>query len=163
MKKFLKDYWVEIVIGISAIFGAILLFGNFGGQGGGRRGLLGSVREIQSLFSDAFNGLVNYLLNFSLFDLIGWILIIGAFLIVFRRIRWRYRHNPQRAATVCPRCGSAIKRRHRSAWDRFLGKTVMPDCRRYLCSNPNCRWTGLRHQRYMPEPQITEKELSQSH
>jgi hypothetical protein len=151
MKKFIKEYSAEIIVATLAIVGIVLLAGNFSFQAGAKSGFSLITRYLFRLADKYFWKLVIYLMHFTILDLIGWILIVGATLFIVIRIRNRFLYNPANAATICPKCGSQIKRKHRSWFDRTLSKTLLPGARRYTCSNTTCRWTGLRHQRSRPD------------
>jgi hypothetical protein len=43
----------------------------------------------------------------------------------------------------CPRCDSTLKQIHRRFFDRLISQFYQ--VHRYRCSNPECRWTGLLH------------------
>ena len=157
MKKFLKEFRNEIIVIILLVIGTVLLGANIGVGWAVRTSVTGVTRQVGPAISRAFNNFINYIISLSIIDIVGWALVILAVAYIYGRIRYRFRHNPHWEATVCPRCESPIKRVHRNMIDRLLGKTFMPSCRRYRCTNPECRWTGLRQQRYhIPRVQIDE-------
>lgn len=158
MKKFLREYRIEIFIGFLALVGVVLLLGDFGLKQASRD-IFRSVTQLRRLVLLGFEGLTRYLLTFSILDLVAWGFILASGYIIVRRIRYRYRHNPKRAATVCPKCGGPIKRTPRSWFDKILDKTFMPNSRRYRCTDPECGWSGLRHQRYTSCRPISGEEL----
>ena len=158
MKMLLKEYRVEIIVIILAIISLVLLVGDFGVKGAVRSGFYGSLSEAQNIFQSILERLINYLLNLSALDIIGWAIIFGTILFVSARIRYRYRSKSEFVATVCPRCSSPIKRVHRSSFDRFLGATIMPNARRYMCINRRCGWSGLRRQHFRSESNPSESE-----
>ena len=151
MRKFLKNYWVEIIILLAVLFALFMMVGNFDLVKSATRGLILAVNQVNRSFVPAINQLIDKILSFSLIDLLGVAIIIGACFLLYNRARHRYRTNPDNSATVCPHCGSQIKRIHRSGFDRLLSKTLKPNARRYSCVNPACGWDGLRVQRYRPE------------
>jgi uncharacterized protein with PIN domain len=61
--------------------------------------------------------------------------------------RRQYLRSAAWKASECPKCGSEIHRIHRTEFDHFLSKTLLPEARRYRCENPDCRWDGLRQRR----------------
>jgi DNA-directed RNA polymerase subunit RPC12/RpoP len=157
MKKFFKEFRNEIVVITLMVIGIVLLGADIGMRKTIRRSALGAFRQVGPAINEAFNSLVEYVLTLSIFDIIGWVVVIVAVVYIYGRIRYRFRHNPRWEATVCPRCGSRIQRKHRSTIDRLLSKTLMPSSRRYRCTNPECSWTGLRLQRYhLPRVHVDE-------
>ena len=162
MKQLLKEYRVEIAIVLLAMIGGVLMMGDFGIKGSVRSGLFGTVSGAQNIIKLGLERLVNYILNFSVLDFIGWTIILGTIFFVAARIRYRYRSKSEFMATVCPRCSSPIKRVHRSSFDRLLGSTIMPGARRYRCINGRCGWSGMRRQHFRPEVSSSEGEAQHS-
>jgi hypothetical protein len=157
VKRFLQDYRFELsVVSLAVLIGIFLIFSELRRSVlGGLQGFLVRLLDLLLSYLEAVSG---YLRSFSVLDLIGWLLILGAFAFGTGSIRGRYRANPAYDATVCPRCGSPIRRVHRTRFDRLLGKTLFPDSRRYLCANRDCGWSGLRHKRKRLESSIPEGE-----
>ena len=158
MKRLLKEYRVEIIVVFIAMIFVVLLVGDFGVKGAVKSGFYGSLTGAQNIVQSTLEKLVNYLLNLSALDFIGWGIIFGTIFFVAARIRYRYLSKTEYVANVCPRCSGPIKRAHRSSFDRFLGSTIMPDARRYMCINRRCGWSGLRRQHFRPEVSSTEGE-----
>jgi predicted RNA-binding Zn-ribbon protein involved in translation (DUF1610 family) len=161
MKKIFREYLLEIIILFLVLVLVILRFVNFGIQGLIQRMFFGAAAQAENIYLRTVNRLISFSLNFSVTDFLGLVFIVGAIGFVFLRIRHHFRSNADYDATVCPRCGSSISRVHRSSFDRLLGKTILPNSRRYRCTNKSCGWDGLRHQRYRAEAPITEREASQ--
>lgn len=160
MKKILQDYWLEIMLLLAALLGVVLLAGNAGTAGAVKTRMLNSFADLQQSISGSLTRLDGYVASFTAFDLVGWLLVVLMVYLVVVRMRRRFRTNPENAATVCPRCSSQIRRVHRSTWDRILAATILPNARRYACTNKRCGWSGLRHQRYRLEPTIHERETA---
>jgi predicted RNA-binding Zn-ribbon protein involved in translation (DUF1610 family) len=156
MRKFLKNYWVEMIVLLAVLVALFMLVGNFELVRAASRGLNSTLNQVNRTFVTATNQLIDKILGFSLFDLLGVAIIVGASFLLYNRARYRYRTNPNNTATVCPRCGSQIKRIHRSSFDRLLSKTFKPNARRYSCVNSACGWDGLRVKRYRPEQSLEE-------
>jgi hypothetical protein len=145
MKKIWKEYRVEITVMVLVLFGLILLVGPFG-----IRDLLHGTADVSSsilknVFQALFDRLMNFLLYFTMWDIVGLLLIIGPIIFLLYRIRHRYLTSPDTTSRICPRCGGSIERIHRSWFDRLLGNTLLPKARRYRCIDRNCAWSGLRH------------------
>jgi len=159
MRRFFKEFRSEIlVIGLLVIGVALLVINQ--GLGGSITGSISDVAGNLKETAGWYLGLgLDYLYGFSTYDIIGWVMILLAGVFLYSRIRYRYRRNPNLSATVCPKCESPIKRTHRSWFDRLLSKSIKPHARRYQCTNPECGWSGLRHQRYRLEQRHTDDEL----
>jgi hypothetical protein len=151
MKKFIKEYTVELIIMSVALLGVYLLAGNFSFQATAKRGFSTVTNTLSRLLDKYLTKLVIYLRHFTVVDLLGLLLIVGAATLIIVRTRNRFLYSPANAATICPKCQSQIKRTHRSWFDRLLSKTLLPGARRYTCSNSACNWTGLRHRRSQPD------------
>jgi predicted RNA-binding Zn-ribbon protein involved in translation (DUF1610 family) len=83
-----------------------------------------------------------FLRGTTLSDLTAYALLFIAVAFVVWRTRWRLVRMPRFTTLACPRCGSDLRRIHRSTSDRILGLFV--PLRRYRCSNRECAWQGLR-------------------
>ena len=169
MKKFFKKYYIEICLVIVAIVGLIFLLGDFGFLQNIRRELGGLLGEFFRFVRITFRTSIQQLLRLSGSDALILVVVIGSIGLVLYRIRYRYRHDPNNVAENCPRCDSQLKRTRRSFSDRLLSKTIKPHARRYTCSNPYCRWSGLRRYVYtqpklptVESDQEAENELLQS-
>ena len=160
MKRFIKEYRIEITI----VF--LILFGIF---------FLVEQMELRSLFANGFQvfqtflkqflslvktGLEFYIRSLSLSDLIGWFLLILAIVLALWMVRNRFINSASLRATSCPKCGSSLHRIHRNSIDRLLSRTVLPHARRYLCANPECLWTGLRHPRHRHHNPLVSEQIS---
>jgi hypothetical protein len=105
------------------------------------------VQTIKTLINWIGETIVGLLTNLSLSDLFGMLVIILAILFLVWRIRVRFEKSSHWMADVCPRCGSNLHRVHRTSFDRFLSRSLLPDARRYRCENRECSWEGLRRRR----------------
>jgi hypothetical protein len=162
MKKIFYKYRLELIVLILGLSVAILIVGNFEIQGIFQRIFYGALALVQNVSVRTVDKLIAFGSSFSVTEFLGVAFIIGAIGFVFFRIRHHFRSDPDYDATDCPRCGSSLKRVHRTSFDRFLGKTILPNSRRYRCANKSCGWSGLRHHRYHPESSIPDREASQS-
>jgi hypothetical protein len=145
MKKFLREYRVELLALLLALLGIFLLIEQFE--------IRATLRSWASALSgglwQGLNALIDSLLvyfkAFTLSDLMGWLLVTGATVFVFWRARLRFVSSTYWQSKICLRCGSSVMRVHRRSLDRLLSGTFLPDARRYRCSNTACGWSGLRH------------------
>ncbi len=144
MKKFLKENLVEIIAIIIVIVGAVAFF---------RRDLASRLInttlpdllvELKSLFYQLVQYATEFITRISVYELAVIGLAVAGFLFVIFRIRYRFFRSQRWRLPSCPRCGGELYRVHRTWFDRVLGKTLLPHSRRYLCQNPECRWTGLK-------------------
>jgi hypothetical protein len=145
MKKFLREYRVELLAIAAALLGIFLLTEQLE--------IRATLRAWMAVLGGglwlALDGLIDRLLvyfkAFSLSDLVGWLLVAGALVFTFWRARLRFISSTYWQSKVCPRCGSGVMRVHRRSLDRLLSATFLPDARRYRCTNVTCGWSGLRH------------------
>jgi hypothetical protein len=162
MKLKFRKYRLEIIIMFLVLVVAILLIGNFRIQGVVQRIIYGAAALMQAIYLSIVVWLVAFSLDFSVKDFLGIVFIVSAVGFIFLRIRHHFQIDTEYDATACPRCGSTIKRVHRSSFDRLLGMTILPNSRRYGCTNRNCNWRGLRRRRSDPDVSIPDSEPSQS-
>jgi len=156
MKKFLKEYWIEIGALIILSLGIFLLVERMEIRSTIWQTILNAKTLFQSEAELFVKGMIVFVGNFTLSDTIGTLFVILAVIFVLWRIRYRFLHSDFWLATTCPKCGSELHRVHRSKFDHFLSRTVLPKSHRYECSNPECNWSGLRRRGRRKR----EKELS---
>lgn len=144
MKRFFRDYAIEIIAFVIVALGLFLLFEQMDIRATVRQSISRVIDFVISAVGYVFQEVKDYAMSFTPSDALGWLLIILAIVFILWRIRYRYLHSDKWLATTCPKCGSKIYRVHRSRWDRFVGWVFLPKARRYQCSNDGCDWTGLR-------------------
>jgi hypothetical protein len=146
MGKYLKEYRIELGAAVCALLGVFLLVEQFD--------ILPAVKGFMQAAPRALHAyIMNYIANFSPSDLLGWILILAALTAVGWQARRRYLRSPKYQSKTCPRCGSSLQRIRRTSLDRFMSQNLLPDARRYRCSNADCRWSGLRYH----EPRLNHR------
>jgi hypothetical protein len=145
LKKFLKEYRIEAIAVLLALVGVFLLVEQLEIRATLRKILTDSTGWIANLARTLLDGVYNYILGFSLSDLVGWVLIFSAAAFIIWRFRYHYLRSARWRSNTCPRCGSSLHRIRRSNLDRLLTKIFLPHAGRYLCANSTCRWSGLRH------------------
>jgi uncharacterized paraquat-inducible protein A len=145
MKKFLREYRVELIALAAALLGVFLLTEQFEIRATLRAWLSALANGLWLGLNALIDRLLVYLKAFTLSDLLGWLLVIGAIVFTFWRARLRFVSSTYWQSKVCPRCGSSVMRVHRHSLDRLLSATFLPDARRYRCTNAACGWSGLRH------------------
>jgi hypothetical protein len=144
LKNFLREFRIEVIAILLALLGVFLLVEQIEIRSTLRNWLSSSSGWLAQLAHAAIDSLVHYIQSFSPSDLVGWILIFSTTVFLVWRIRYHFLHSERWRAHACPRCGSSLHRIHRTNLDRLLTRTLLPKGNRYLCSNPECRWTGLR-------------------
>lgn len=160
MRHFWKEFKQEIlVLGLGLVAVGFIAFDLVTGRSVGSS-FLSLVQGIVNWVRNAISGLVDYSLSLSLNDLVIWGAVILVIAYVIYRTRYHYRTNPRFSASACPRCGSTLKRVHRSQFDRLLSQTFLPGARRYRCSDTNCGWDGLRHARQGSDKGASSREVS---
>ena len=147
MKRINTEYRIELVFIVLGLIGGLLLVIEPEDLKLFFQATSQTLTSAKAGFPATAERLLEYLSGYSIYEIIGLVLVISALIVITQRIRFRYAKSTQWDATSCPKCGSELHRVHRSLFDRILGKTFMPGARRYRCANHNCGWTGLRHRR----------------
>ena len=158
VRKFVKNYWVEL-LGLVAVVIALVYLLNRSRLAGMREtgnGLVGSAGQwFNSLMDSAFG----YLGRMSAAEMLAWLLIIAGGILILYRMRVRFLKSDRWQAIVCPKCGSKLHRVHRTRLDRLIGPIFLPNAARYRCSNSGCRWSGLRQGR-APQAGLQARDTS---
>jgi hypothetical protein len=140
MRKFFKEYKVEIIFFLLVIVGLILIFGRDSILPIVLETLTGLLGWSQSLM----DALLAFFRNIELIDLISYALVIGGVIFVAWRVRWRFVQANVYRGKHCPKCGADFQRIHRKQMDLLVSKVFFLPINRYQCSNAECDWTGLR-------------------
>ena len=160
MKKFLREYRLEITASVIAVLGIFLV---------SQRGRIETFLKVTYSRSVQYLGGLNQTLqtdvqrslqSLSLSELIGWLLVLLAVPFVIYRIRHRFTESEHWRASECPKCGGELHRIHRHFFDRLLSRTLMPHAHRYKCTNQDCGWSGLRRSRHQDQPAHPLKEAT---
>jgi len=142
LRRFLRAYWFEILWLASVALGIFLIFERMRI----RSTLIGWLNRVVTVVLHGAGHLDEHVSAFlartTVSDAIGYVLILGALLAIFLRLRWRMMHSPALTVLRCPRCNSSIHRTHRRPIDRLI--CLFVPVRRYRCANGQCRWKGLR-------------------
>jgi len=144
MRDFLKRYWVEVIFGIFFILGIFFLIEDiniWAFMSDIFKGLLFSISTFSTSISQAATRYISLL---EISDLVGFVMVVGAGVILLVRARRRFVQSNRYGGRLCPRCGSAILRMHRMRRDQFLGRILFLEFHRYRCGNQECEWRGLR-------------------
>jgi len=144
VKKFVREYLIELIALLIILLGIFLLFERMDIRETLYQAALGLTDNLRTGLAGASSLGQTYLSSFGLSDLLGLGLIVLAVLFVFWRIRYRFIRSERWLGTHCPICGDRIHRKHRSSFDRLIGKVMLQESARYKCSNEDCYWTGLR-------------------
>jgi len=143
LKRFIREYRIELAALLIGLLGVFLIVEQID-----LRSLLTGIAEaVRSNLNSAVDKILGYFTNFSLSDMLGWLIACLVLVFVAWRIRYRFSRSGRWEADQCPRCGSELHRVHRSGFDRILCGTFLPDARRYRCDDKCCAWTGLRRRR----------------
>jgi len=142
LRRFLRTYRFEIIWLIVVALGIFLIFERMSI----RSSLIAWLRWVAAVTLHGVGHLdevaAAILARTTFSDAIGYVLVLGALVAIFLRVRWRTMHNPAFAVLRCPKCDGGIHRAHRRRVDRLVSLFV--PVRRYRCSNNQCRWCGLR-------------------
>ena len=160
MKNKIKKYWFELLVTGMLLIGFFLLLEQVNLAGSlldAPERVLNPTRRTLTSLIEGFDGA---LLSLSPSDILGISLVIMAFIAVLWRLRARFLGSDGWYASACPKCDSALHRIHRTRLDRFLSRWILPDARRYLCSNRDCRWEGLLHQIHRSDRELHKRMMS---
>lgn len=145
MRKFLKEFRVELIALLVAALGVFLLVEPFSIRLTVLRWLSQSVEWLKTAGGGALGTVIQYIQRLTISDFLGWALVIFAAVFVAWRLRVRFRKAFLWKADACPLCGSHLRRIHRRRFDRMMVLLLLPHAHRYLCSDPQCGWSGLRY------------------
>ena len=142
MRWILRTYKFEIIWLIVVALGIFLIFERMSIRNSLiawlRRVAAGTLHGVGHLDETA----AAFLARTTLSDVLGYVLVLGALVAIFLRVRWRIMRTPALAVLRCPKCKGGLHRTHRRRLDHLIGLFV--PVRRYRCSNNQCRWGGLR-------------------
>ena len=139
------DWWVEIVIGLLVALAVFLLVERMSIRQTLRAWLVALWVGLQSFLSGVARAVAGRVQHTTLSDLLAYCLLLAAVTLILWRTRRRLMTLPRFTTIRCPRCGSDVHRVHRRWHDHLLDLYV--PVRRYQCTDPNCRWRGLRFKR----------------
>ena len=144
MKRFFKNNWVEIIAVIGVGLGIFLVVERIEI----RQWLTTTTTTLAAHINSTLMNWLEYLARirsqFTISDLLGYLLVIFGVVFIGWRARVRFLRSNYWQNMDCPRCRSTIHRIHRTRLDHFIGKLLLPDARRYRCDNVQCGWTGLK-------------------
>lgn len=142
LNAFLRQYRFEIIWLAVVALGVFLVFERMQIRSNLMKWLRNTAAVLLRGVGRLDNLVADFLARTTVSDAIGFVLILGAFIAITLRMRWRLRHNPQYSTLKCPRCDSDIHRVHRTRSDHLIS-TFVP-VRRYRCAKRECGWKGLR-------------------
>ena len=144
MKKFFREYRVELAALLAILVGVFLLVERLELRGM-LRTFLEAIKELLGAFLQVVAASARtYILDFTLSDVVGWGLIILMIAFIVWRVRHRFAKDEAWRAYECPKCKGPLVRIHRTRLDHFLTWAFFPGGFRYVCKNKSCRWSGLR-------------------
>jgi hypothetical protein len=100
-----------------------------------------------------------YLASLTLLEVALWGVSIAAGVGAALAIRQVFRRSTRFLASECPRCGSELRRIHRTPLDKLMTRLLLPHSHRYKCSNTDCGWSGLRRSRMRKRRRTDETDL----
>jgi hypothetical protein len=143
MKKLLHEYWVELFFVVLALTGIELIVTRVEIHTiliGLLKQWFNATRMTTSRATDAAAAFIN---DISLYDLVGFLLLITAIYILLYRVRRRFLKGLRWQGDICPRCKGHIQRIHRTSQDRILAFLLHRPFHRYQCMDQACGWSGL--------------------
>lgn len=143
MKRFLKEYALELAAGVFILGGVLLVVAGASVRTTILKATGIFLKGILSLLDRLLMGIGNRAATWSAAEATGLALMLLAAGVIVWRIRYRFHTGKRWALDTCPKCSSPIMRVHRKWPDRLLGATLLPEARRYRCVDPQCGWSGL--------------------
>ena len=143
MKRFIKEYTVELIAAGVILLGFFLLVEGFPIRDRIVTAFTRAVSGILSGLNKFLTGLTSRVVALTASDALGILLVVLAAGFIVWRIRHRFETGKRWEIDFCPKCSGPVMRIHRTWWDRFLGATFLPEARRYRCMDPKCGWNGL--------------------
>ena len=140
MKGFIREYKLELLAVFIAVIGLFILVDPFGL----RVDIFGVFDGLKSSLSTLKGSITSYFSQFSAMDVFGWLMVIAGIAFGFWRGRYRFQESELYNSRDCPKCGSPIKRTRRRRFDRFFSTILFIPFHRYICSDYECGWIGLR-------------------
>ena len=160
MGKRLKSYWFEILVICMLLLGFFLLLEQINIRDvllDAPESVLNPAGRILSNLREQSNFLVGLL---SPSNLVGIGLVFTGIAAALWRFRSKFLNSDHWNASACPKCGSSLHRIHRTGFDRFLSRSILPDARRYLCSDRECGWKGLLRHIHRTEIELSRRLIS---
>ena len=147
MKKFLKEYTLELIAGAIILCGVFLMVVDFPVRNTVVTASSNVLTAILGVLGRILSGVNSRLEGLAISDALGILMVLTALGYLVWRIRYRFHTSPRWESDNCPKCNGSIMRVHRTWWDHFLGATLLPEARRYSCVDPLCGWSGLLRRR----------------
>jgi uncharacterized protein YbaR (Trm112 family) len=158
LKKFLKEYRVELMAVLLAALGVFLLTERFQIRSTLWKAVQDLVAFLRQGASSTWAFLGDFVRNTTASDLLGYVLLMLALAFIAWRLRYRFIRSRFWNIRACPRCHGPLQRIHRTSMERLFARITMLPTHRYHCTNPDCGWTGLRGHthstRRKPPPEI---------
>ena len=140
MKGFIKEYRLELLVVLIALIGIIVLVNPFNI----RAGLFSVFEGLKSSLSTFKANTSAHLSRYTATDILGWLIIFLAMVFGIWRGRYRFLESKIYGSRDCPKCGSPLKRTRRKRVDRIISTVLFIPFHRYICSDYECGWIGLR-------------------
>ncbi len=140
-KSIIREFTMEIIIGVIFMFGVFLLFEEMEIKTYVFHGIVNFFQAITNGFSKAVGTILGTAEIFETSDIVGTFLILIAFFLLTFRVR-------QKAIirfyelSECPECGGDLEHIHRNFIQRLAAKLLRLKIRRYHCKS--CEFEGLR-------------------
>jgi hypothetical protein len=133
---------VEIVVAILLLLAIFLLVERINLRETLYGWLLAALGGLEGLITATIQGLVRFVQDTTLSDLVAYALLVAVIFLIGWRTRYRVLTSPRLTEIRCPRCGGDLSRIHRRWWHRLLNRVI--PVRRYRCKDQACNWRGLR-------------------
>lgn len=140
-KSIVREFTVEIIIGVIFLFGVFLLFEDMEIKTFVFHGVMNFFQAITHWFSNFLVSILGLTQEFETSDIVGTLLIIFAFLLLSLRVRQKaiLRFHD---LDECPECGGDMQHVPRNLGQRVVSRLFFIKIRRYHCKA--CDFDGLR-------------------
>ncbi|MCF7923317.1 MAG: transposase family protein [Candidatus Marinimicrobia bacterium] len=140
-KSIIREFSMEIFIGVLFLFGVFLLFEQMEIKSYMFNGIVSFFQAITHAFSQFFGSILGAAEIFETSDIVGTLLIVVAFFLFTFRVRQKaiLRFHE---LSACPECGGDLLHIHRTLIQRIASRIFFLKIRRYQCKS--CEFQGLR-------------------
>jgi len=140
-KSIIREFSVEIIIGIIFLFGVFLLFEQVEVKTYVFQAIVGMIQAVTQAFSRLLGAILGTADIFETSDIVGTLLILVAFFLLTFRVRQKA-INRFHDLDECPECGGDLIHIHRNLIQRIISKLFRLKVRRYQCKS--CDFQGFR-------------------
>jgi len=140
-KSILREFTMEIIIGILFLLGIFLLLEEMEIKTYIFHGIVSFFQAITNGFSNSLGAIIGTVDIIETSDIVGTLLILVAFFLIMHRVRQKAIIRLHELS-ACPDCGGDLLHIHKNYLQRLTSKIFRLKIRRYHCKS--CEFEGLR-------------------